>query len=316
MVAHFLIDYPEARCIADYLHSTRGVEINEVWPHFGWHPNTDVASLRPVPDQPFFVINGSGNYHHETYAIMEGLCRRCSCAYVHIDAHPDKDTSFRWKLDCASFVGGILEIPQVSEGVLLGLHVTPDLYDLPGQILGNDINYYRFDYFKKLRQYYARPVDLAEVHFRYRRHDGILARRNASVRYARSERLRKNPSKKNRGLLVRWRDLSDFDAASIKHQQVYITVDLDVLRDAVVTDWRRQDGDESESANDNHGDLSLPELLTVLEHIGAHKQVIGADICGLTEYFAHLPADLLQQNLDNIGQVYDVINKMLVSATA
>lgn len=313
MVAHFLIDYPEARHIAEYLQRSRGVEMDDIWPHFGWHPNTDVARLRPVPETPFLVVNGSGNYHHESYAIMEGLCLQRSCAYVHIDAHPDKDTYFRWKLDCASFVGGILEIPEVSEGVLLGLHVTPDLEDLPGQILGNAINYYRFDYFKKLRQYYARPSDLAEVHFRYRRHDGIMARKNPSVRYARSERLGKNPSKKNRGLIVRWRDLKAFDPASIADDQVYISVDLDVLRDALVTDWRRA-CQQSAQICDNQGDLSLDELLDLLKSIGQHKRVIGADICGFTQYFAQLPSERLQQNLDNIGQVYDVIHDVLLQA--
>ena len=310
MVAHFVIDYPEARLIADYLQKTRGVTMDEVWPHFGWHPDTSAANLRPVGDGPFVVVNGSGNYHHETYAIMEGLCRSRSCAYVHIDAHPDKDSYFRWKLDCASFVGGILEIPKVSEGVLLGLHVTPDLEDLPGKVLGNGINYYRFDYFSKLRQYRARPGEQAEVLFRYSRHDGIAARNNPSVASARSERLRKNASKKDRGLVVRWKSLADFDPASIADERVYITVDLDVLRDAVVTDWRRQ-GLEQGEPNDNHGDLRLDELLALLKSIGRHNKVIGADLCGLTEHYAYLSEERRQESLYSIGQVYDIIVEII-----
>lgn len=310
MVAHFVIDYPEARAVAQHLFDSRGIKIENAWPHFGWHPNTQVAKLRPVPDEPFLVVNGSGNYHHETYAILEGLSLKQHCAYVHIDAHPDKDTYFRWKLDCASFVGAIAEIPEVQETILLGLHVTPDLYDMPGLILGNDINYYRFDYFAKLRQYHARAIELGEAHFRYTRHDGVVARRNASVMSARSLRLPKNAKKKDRGLVVQWRDLSAFEPASIAADQVYISVDLDVLRNDVVTDWRRY-GDQSQGPTDNQGDLRLEELLQLIARIGANKPVIGADICGLTQDYAQLDPALLQHSMESIGQVYDALIGLL-----
>lgn len=330
-----VIDYPEARRVALHLEQVRGVQPLQPWPAFGYRPETMRARTRELPERPFVVLNGSGNYHHETYAIVQSLCRRGDCAYVHIDAHPDKDTFFRWKLDCASFVGGLIEHPRVDEGVLLGINPLPELVDLPGIIFGNELSYYRCSYFERLRCYTARPSDIDEAHLRYTRADGVSARRNASVLKASAAPLRANPKRHKRGLLVRWRDLTAFDPSSIRCDRIYLSVDLDVLRDAVVTDWRRKSADavtprrglslsdvlgvpipgrEVEAAAvvdpvfaDNQGELTLAELLALIARIGAARTVIGADICGLTEHFADLPPQRLSSSLDAIVAVYDAI---------
>ncbi|MBN2361740.1 MAG: hypothetical protein JXR83_19970 [Deltaproteobacteria bacterium] len=315
MVATVVIDYPEAQRIAVDLHARHGVVPAAVWPGVGLRPRTLDANTRPLPDGPFVVVNGAGHYHHETYAILEALGRRTSFAYLHLDAHPDKDTVFRWRLDCASFVGAIAEIPAVAEAVLLGLHLTPDLEDAPGLVLGNDLRYYRCDYFKKIRQYGARPSTVAEAHFRHTRADGIAARRNPSVASARSARLPQNKRKFRRGLLVRWRDLGAFDPRSIAGDQVYLSVDLDVLRGGVVTDWRRKlpaaaparsraGGAAGGRVADNQGDLSLAELLDLIAAIARCRRVIGADLCGLTREFAALDAARQASSLATCAAVY------------
>jgi len=324
MISTVVIDYPEAQRIASELREKLGVQPVASWPGVGLRPRTVDANTRALPDGRFVVVNGAGHYHHETYAILEALGRRTRCAYLHLDAHPDKDTVFRWRLDCASFVGAIAEIPSVTEAVLLGLHLTPDLEDLPGIVLGNDLRYYRCDYFGKLRQYGARSSTTAEAHFRHHRSDGIAARRNPSVFDAHAGPLPPNKRKYRRALLVRWRDLTAFDPDSIAGDQVYLSVDLDVLRTGIVTDWRRKRpaGADASAAGDdpgkslprddpgkslprdNQGDLTLDELLGLIASIGACRQVIGADLCGLTRHFAALDAAQLQASLATCVAVY------------
>jgi arginase family enzyme len=311
VAATVVIDYPEARRIAAYLARTRGVQAQHTWPAFGRRPETLRACLRPVPDGPFVVVNGSGNFHHETYAIVEGLCRRARLSYVHVDAHPDKDTRFRWKLDCASFVGAILEIPAVDEGVLLGLHTATSQHDLPGLILGSEITYYRCEVFAKLRQYLARPDTVGEIVLRASGAHGAAARRNPSVISARVERLPSNPRRLARGLVVRWRDLTAFDPDSLRGEGVYLSVDLDVLRRGLVTDWRRT-GDRGLAAPaDNQGDLSVDELLDLLRAIGRRRRVLGADLCGLTEGVDRLPESAREASLETVAQVYDALVELV-----
>lgn len=306
MVSAVVIDYPEARRIAAELQRQLGVQPVASWPGVGLRPRTLDANTRALPDGRFVVVNGSGHYHHETYAILEALGRRTRCAYLHLDAHPDKDTVFRWRLDCASFVGAIAEIPSVAEVVLLGLHLTPDLEDLPGIVLGNDLRYYRCAYFEKLRQYGARPSATAEAHFRHTRGDGIAARRNPSVLDAHAGSLPRNKRKYRRGLLVRWRDLTAFDPQSIASDQVYLSVDLDVLRRGIVTDWRRKRSVDAppDAERANQGDLSLAELLDLIAAIGSCRRVIGADLCGLTRTFEALDAAQQQASLTTCVEVY------------
>jgi len=305
MATTLLIDYPEARRVAAHLRATRGVEIAGEWSPVGTRPETLRANSRPLPDTPFVVVNGSGNYHHETYAIVESLCRRTRLAYIHIDAHPDKDTFFRWKIDCASFVGAVLEIPQVEEAVLLGLHFPPGTVDLPGAVLGNDVHYYRCDYFAKLRQYLARQQDLRELHFRYSRADAARARRNPSVQSARVERLAAVHRKQTRGLGIRWRSLREFSPASIASERVYLSVDLDVLRRDIATDWLRKRGQGA--FVDNHGVMTLPQLLKMIARISRQHEIVGADLCGLTERFADLERARLDRSLETIAAVYDAL---------
>lgn len=312
MLSTVVIDYPEALRVAEYLGRTRGTTIDVTWPAAGRRPETLKARLRPVPEGPFVVLNGSGNFHHETYAVVEGLCRRNSVSYVHVDAHPDKDTRFRWKLDCASFVGAILEIPEVHEGVLLGLNTSPEQHDLPGLILGNEITYYRCEVFAKLRQYLARPDDVGEVVLRASRHHGVAARRNASVRSARVQRLPANPRRIDRALVVRWRDLAAFEPDSLRGDAIYLSVDLDVLRRGLVTDWRRTGDGGITAPSDNQGELEFDELEQLLRRLGRARRVLGADVCGVTEHLAKVPEALQRQSLETVGRVYDLLRELVL----
>jgi arginase family enzyme len=306
MVSTLFVDYPEARRVIEHLGATRGVTPEAAWEPFGTHPETVRANLRPVPDHPFVLVNGSGNYHHETYAVLAGLCRQGPCAYLHIDAHTDKDTVFRWKIDCASFVGAILELPDVTEGVLLGVNVLPKTKERPVVVIGNDVHYYRFDYFTKLRQYYARPMQVQEFHFRYSRADCARARNNPSIERARVTPLPPNHQRKERrGLAVQWRDLAAFDPKSVASEIVYISVDLDVLRRDLVTDWRREG--PGGTITDNQGVMTLRQLLALIRRVGRARKVVAADLCGLTERFFELEPAQLERSLETVATVYDAL---------
>ena len=49
--------------------------------------------------------------------------------YVQIDAHPDKEEVFRWKLDCANFVGRLMQQKQLRRFFVGNLAAFVDVAD-------------------------------------------------------------------------------------------------------------------------------------------------------------------------------------------
>ncbi|MFZ9889627.1 MAG: hypothetical protein ACO3JL_19200, partial [Myxococcota bacterium] len=224
----FVLDYPEAHvAVREIAHRFGELEATRL-PSLGERPvSLDMVPHR-LPSTPFLVINGSGNYHHETAPLVEGfLAARPGqrFSYVQIDAHPDKDDRFRWKCDCASFVGRILKHPALVGLWQLGIY-PPCLEDTsrPGHLFTPRLGYYGENYFRRLHTYVAAGDDVTELFWEYQPEDLQQAQQNPSIAEVHVTHQVPPPLRKGTPaflreetprpcLEVRWRRLMEFDPA-------------------------------------------------------------------------------------------------------
>lgn len=326
----YFLNYPEALLVRERLASRLGVAAAGVFDSLGRNPVTAQMTPHDVPDRPFLVINGSGNYHHETVRLVEGfLAKRPSerITYIQIDAHPDKTERFRWKCECGTFVGRILVHPQVDNIHLLGLNLPCLLEGDETELYTRHLSYYGENYFQKMHQYVAAGTDLREVFWHFEPVDHDQARTNPSVAHVSTSERPVPPQRANTpaklrdetphpALEVLWRGLDSFDATKLPPYPVYLSIDLDVSREIPITDWRERfvRADNRLGVVDNEGIMEWADVMRLVHQIGASRTIAAADICGLTEHFHALSDEALEESLVAVDEVVAALNTYLTSA--
>lgn len=323
-VPTFVLDYPEATRAMAYLTERFGVKPAATFPGYGHLPDTAKCDPRPLPAEPFIIVNGSGDYHHETVTFIDGFLKargeEQKFVYIQIDAHPDKDDTFRWKLDCASFVGLVMEHDNIERVYLLGIY--PECLDTNdvGHVLMKKLRYYNCDYFQKLHQYIVQPSPVFERMFDFlpgtvedaAKNPAVLSHRVVELEHPNKSHL---PAVLQDGpepaLEVNWKALDEMDWGGIPDLPVYLTIDLDVARDRIVTDWRR-DLEEHEPITpwgygDNQGNMPFDDLLKLVRRLGSHCRIAGADFCGFTRHFEELSEEALESSLSAVGDIYEAL---------
>jgi hypothetical protein len=322
----YVIDYPEAQIALRHLEKVRGARAVEIFESVGHKPNTATIEPRPLPPDPFIVMNGSGNFHHESYALFEGFVSAHPAQqflYLQIDAHPDKDDTYRWKLDCASFVGKIMEHKAIDQVYLLGLYPVCLDTDNDNRIYIKRVSYFRCDYFKKLSQYIVEPTEVVETMFMYPPEALEDAKNNSSVESVKEVEIEvPNVShlpdsirpEAEKALEVKWKTLEAFDPSVLPDLPIYLTIDLDVARDGVVTDWRREPNPEDITTwgyGDNQGNMAFKDMIELIRQIGQARAIWGADFCGLTEEFDAMSQEAQDHSLAATEEVYDVLQEVM-----
>jgi hypothetical protein len=328
-VPTFVVDYPEAHAAMRHLTATTGVLPAGVLQAHGRVPNADTLAAHPLPDEPFIVVNGSGDYHHETVTFLEAFVKRHAgkrFTYIQIDAHPDKDDTYRWKLDCASFVGRVMERDEIERVYLLGLY--PECLDThkTGNLVIHNLSYFRVPYLSKLHQYLVGETTLHETMHRLQHTSIDDASQNESIAFYEELSLprpgdEKKPAKLREGpmpaLRVQWKTLADFDARrDLPDLPVYLTIDLDVARSKIVTDWRRDpsvDDVTTWGTGDNQGNMEWDVLLALVRRIGAARPILGADFCGLTHTLEEISDEARASSLDAVHDIYGALVDAIAS---
>lgn len=301
----YLFDYPEAKAIAE----AAGLVPSRVFSPCG-SSVTGPTVPRSIDEQPFLAINGSGNYHHETLglvAALAGAAPERRFTYVHVDAHPDTGELYRWRYNCASFVGRILESPSVEAAYLLGINPEVLAEETQRTVFFKNLHYYHCDYFGKVRQFTVAGGPIDETYFGPGEGDLGRAKKNPSVKQARlSEVTPPKHAEAFPALVVKWRALSELDPATLPQLPLYISVDLDVLKGALVTDWRKSPKRSKPTrfgVPENQGEMSLEVLLELLEKLGRARPLLGADVCGLTHELGALSEAARQESVAASVQV-------------
>jgi arginase family enzyme len=197
-----------------------------------------------MPPGPVVNLLGSGDYHHLAVLLMEQV--REPITVLHIDNHPDwVRLAPRWH--CGSWVNQALRLPQVAKVVTLG-PCSDDLVrpDIKG---GN------------LKALAAGRINLFPW------------------QHAPSRVWRKIPDGPGHhyanGTLI-WRNLAEMSIESslnviislIHTAAVWLSIDKDVLPETeALTNW-------------DQGQMPLAVVLRIISAVGAHKRIVGADICG------------------------------------
>lgn len=199
---------------------------------------------RDAPAGATVTLIGSGDYHHLAVPLIERARERLTV--VHFDNHPDW---VRWapRWHCGSWVNQVLKLPQVARVVTIG-PCSEDL-DRPDRKGGNlaALSAGRIVLFpwQRAPSRVRRPLADGPGH---RYENGAIVWNNLAggERAANSERV----------------------LAAIETAAVWLTIDKDVLAESeALTNW-------------DQGLMPLAELLALIGAIGAHRRVVGADICG------------------------------------
>ncbi len=203
-----------------------------------------VGERLPVQEVPTLSLLGSGDFHHVAVLLMQ--ISATPMTIVHIDNHPDwMRLAPRWH--CGSWVNQALRLPNVARVVTLG----PCSEDLtkPG-VKGGNVPALASG---KIALF---PWKHAPSRLYHRIPDG------AGHRY-------------ESGFLI-WRNLAETDLdeslarilALIETDAVWFSIDKDVLPESeALTNW-------------DQGQMPLAAVTKTIETIGAHKRIVGADICG------------------------------------
>lgn len=321
----YVIDYPEAHAALEVIKAAHGVEAAGVLPSLGDLPVSIDGEPPDLPAEPFVVINGSGNYHHETVPLVQGFLQKRpeqKFAYMQIDAHPDKDDRFRWKCDCASFVGRVMREPQIDTVWLVGINpgcLIDD--DRPDRLVTRRVNYYGDRYFSKLREY---VTDNEIVEQFYKFNDVHLETAKANPSAASVVVKEDTPPVRNHILdddtpqpciEVRWKTVAELEMErDLPDLPVYLTIDLDVSREKPVTDWKERDKsipDNRWGVPDNQGVMAWEDVLGLVEELGRSRQVVAADFCGLTKKLHHLRDDARQMSMDAMVEIYAAVTEAM-----
>ena len=198
----------------------------------------------PVSSDAAITLIGSGDYHHLAVLLIEQV--REPVTVVHFDNHPDW---VRWapRWHCGSWVNQVLRIKQVAKVVTIG----PTSEDLTRpQLKGANLSALA-----------AGRIALFPWQHAPSRVWGTFPS-GAGHRY-------------ENGYLF-WRNLHSGSAAEnsrlileqIGTEAVWFSIDKDVLAESeALTNW-------------DQGQMPLAAICELIAAIGAHKRIVGADICG------------------------------------
>ncbi len=319
-IANYYIDYPEAREAWRHIESERGVSLAGKFERIGGQMSVPKMPKRQFDGSPFIVINGSGNYHHESLPLLHGYLEQTdapSIAYIQIDAHPDKDPGYRWMIGCASFVGKVMEHPRVETVHLLGLYQPALLFEDYHTNYTRKFGYYQCAYFEKLHEYLAERCSKPEVFFDVYPEAVDDARANPSTRRVRTmDEVPPGEDNPVPAMAVHWRALDEFDPTQLPDLPVYLTIDLDVCRNKPVTDWKLAEGKAGKNrwgVADNQGVLPWRDLIKLVRKIGKHRRIEGADVCGLTEELRRIKPKALEMSLGAMLEIYDAMSDAIAA---
>ena len=176
------------------------------------------------------VVYGSGDFHHLTALWLRRLVRLTTV--VSFDNHPDWDIRPpKWA--CGGWVNRALELPQIEKVTVWGCGNFECWW--PARIFGNNR---------------AEHEDRLEVH---------PWADDRSVR-----------EQKRRGAILRanWREKFSGFAKGLGNADIYVTVDLDCLREEeALTDWE-------------NGHFTVEDVVWALEALGRENRIVAGDICG------------------------------------
>ena len=206
--------------------------------------------------RPSVSFLGSGDFHHLAALLIERV--REPFSVLHIDNHPDwVRLAPRWH--CGSWINRALELPQVRRVVTAG-PCSDDLVN-PGRKGGN-----------------LKALDAGRLVLFPWQHAPSRARRIAA-----------GPGHEWHDGFVNWRNLAERQSGeavqaildALPGDAVWITLDKDVLPETeALTNW-------------DQGRMPLAAVLDLIRAVGAHKRVIGADVCG--EYAPPRHANVLKR---------------------
>jgi arginase family enzyme len=212
--------------------------------------------LRETDAEPSIHMLGSGDFHHLAALLIEQT--REPVTIIHFDNHPDwVRLAPRWH--CGSWVNRALALPHVDRVITLG-PCSDDLVK-PG-LKGGNIPALASG---KLVLF---PWKHAPSRLYHPIPDG------AGHRY-------------DEGFVI-WRNLADdFDGilasipSLIRTDAIWFSIDKDVLPESeALTNW-------------DQGQMPLARVLSAIGVVGAHKRIVGADICGEFSSIEH--ANLLKR---------------------
>jgi arginase family enzyme len=194
--------------------------------------------------EPTLHLLGSGDFHHLAVLLMETA--REPITIIHIDNHPDwVRLAPRWH--CGSWVNQALRLPQVRRVITLGPCsedlVRPDLKggNLPALADGRIV---LFPWRHAPSRVWWRIPDGAGRHYE----NGHIIWSNLAE--------------------ISLEKALDAIIPLISTEAIWISLDKDVLAEAeALTNW-------------DQGQMPLAAVLQVIAAAGAHKRIVGADICG------------------------------------
>lgn len=204
-----------------------------------WGPRLRFHARRPEVDSFYrevearltrFVLYGSGDFHHLAGVLLRRI--KLPVTVVSFDNHPDWDVRPpHWA--CGGWVNRALELPHVKRASVWGcgnFELT-----LPSRLYANH---------KALK---SRRL---EIHaWAERQSPGVQKRFNCMTR-------------------ENWRQRFDRFAESLAGQNVYVTVDLDCLRQGeAITNWE-------------NGLLTADEVAWAIGRLRQRSGIIGGDLCG------------------------------------
>ncbi|MBI2375137.1 MAG: hypothetical protein HYV07_14165 [Deltaproteobacteria bacterium] len=310
MIDAFAIGCEEALVAARYLEATSRRPRFEVLKPSPSVLDPAAISPRPLGSPRFVTLNGSGNRHHETLGLVRAaLEHHPSLVYVQVDAHPDLGPVTA-NVTCGSFVGALLDDERVEQIFLLGQYPPCVLAEHYPTVYTDSLPELSARYFDAVHKYLVEPCPYDEVFWPFDPSHVAAARRNSSVSRAleidqppprpRNRKLQA-PALPERTLVVSWKTLSSFDLRTLRDRPIYLSVDLDVVRDRPVTDWRREDD------HSNEGNMSWEELLELVDRIGSTRRVMAADVCGLTHEISSLEASTRDDSLAAVGEIFEAL---------
>jgi len=217
----------------------------------------------------FITLNSDGRYHNRTPPLIYAAdsARNKDFSVVIKDAHPDYG---KYKTNIghsADFVGQIERMENVKMIYLLG--VTP--YGLATSISPMHIDY-EVLHSPKIEIYLSDDLET------------LLKPETSSYRFDSEEHCWLKSMYEIIKDSNSCKKLSDFNPSVIPTEHVYLSTDMDVVRD-FKTRWRSQ------------GNLSFQELLRLAGDIANAKKVFGADICGLDH-------ELYPDNVHDLPRMY------------